>query len=87
MLFVLIYIFALIGYFGVGIFTYVNFDNSEFNKLGFYFERALIKLFYIIAFLGIMSFNEILLISISATIIEIIIALCDTPFLYLSKKI
>ena len=47
MLFVLIYIFALIGYFGVGIFTYVNFDNYEFNKLGFYFERALIKLFYI----------------------------------------
>lgn len=44
-------------------------------------------LFYLIAFGGIMSINEILLIALSATIIEIIIAICDTPFLYLSKKI
>ena len=44
-------------------------------------------MFYLIAFLGVMSFNEIIIISLSATIIEIIIALCDTPFLYLSKKI
>lgn len=44
-------------------------------------------LFYFIAFGGIMSLNEIIMIAFSATIIEIIIALCDTPFLYLSKKI
>lgn len=44
-------------------------------------------LFYAIAFLGIMSIKEISIIAISATIIEILIALCDTPFLYLSKKI
>ena len=44
-------------------------------------------LFYIIAFVGIMSMKEISLIALSATIIEIIIALCDTPFLYISKKV
>lgn len=43
--------------------------------------------FYTIAFLGIMPFKDILLMGLSATIIEIIIAICDTPFLYLSKKI
>lgn len=44
-------------------------------------------LFYLIAFAGVMSINEIIMFALSATIIEIIIALCDTPFLYLSKKI
>lgn len=44
-------------------------------------------LFYLIAFAGIMSMNEIMMIALSATIIEILIALCDTPFLYLSKKV
>lgn len=44
-------------------------------------------LFYIIAFLGLMPFNVILSLGMFATIIEIVIALCDTPFLYLSKKI
>ena len=44
-------------------------------------------LFYIIAFAGVMPMSEIIAIAISATIIEVIIALCDTPFLYLSKKI
>ena len=44
-------------------------------------------LFYFIAFGGIMSNSLILSIALSATIIEILIALCDTPFLYLSKKI
>ena len=44
-------------------------------------------LFYIIAFLGVMNITTILSIAMSATIIEILIALCDTPFLYISKKI
>lgn len=44
-------------------------------------------LFYLIAFGGDMPIQTILTISLSATIIEIIIALCDTPFLYISKKI
>lgn len=46
MLFVLIYIFALIGYFGVGILLYVNFDDERFNKIGFFFTKFLTKLFY-----------------------------------------
>lgn len=44
-------------------------------------------LFYIIAFGGIMPLNVILQVGLTATIIETIIALCDTPFLYLSKRI
>ena len=44
-------------------------------------------LFYLIAFAGIMPISEIIIIALSATIIEILIAICDTPFLYLSKKI
>jgi len=44
-------------------------------------------LFYLIAFGGTMPTSTILLMALSATIIEIIIALCDTPFLYISKKI
>lgn len=44
-------------------------------------------LFYIIAFLGVMDIETILTIALSATIIEVLIALCDTPFLYISKKI
>lgn len=44
-------------------------------------------LFYLIAFLGVMELPIILSIALSATIIEILIALCDTPFLYISKKV
>lgn len=44
-------------------------------------------LFYLIAFEGVMEMPVILSIALSATIIEILIALCDTPFLYISKKI
>lgn len=44
-------------------------------------------LFYLIAFLGVMDIGTILSIALSATIIEILIALCDTPFLYISKKV
>lgn len=43
--------------------------------------------FYFIAFGGIMPISVIISVGISATIIETIVALCDTPFLYLSKKI
>ena len=39
------------------------------------------------AFLGIFSIPVIISIATTTTIIEIVIALCDTPFLYLSKKL
>lgn len=44
-------------------------------------------IFYLIAFGGIMNIQTIIAVGISATIIETLIALCDTPFLYISKKI
>lgn len=44
-------------------------------------------LFYLIAFGGTMEMPIILSMALSATIIEVFIALCDTPFLYISKKI
>lgn len=43
--------------------------------------------FTTIAFLGIYSINDIIIISLATTLIETIIALCDTPFLYISRKI
>lgn len=41
-------------------------------------------LFYIIAFLGIYSMKDILSMTLTCCIIEIVVALCDTPFLYLA---
>lgn len=43
--------------------------------------------FAILAFVGIYTMKDIIIISIVTTVIETIIALCDTPFLYISKKI
>lgn len=43
--------------------------------------------FTFLAFVGIYSIKDILIIGLSTTIIETVIALCDTPFLYLSKRI
>lgn len=39
-----------------------------------------------IAFLGIISFKEVAILSINVWVIEVIIALLDTPFIYWSKK-
>ena len=44
-------------------------------------------LFNTLAFVGIFSIPVIISIATTTTIIEIVIALCDTPFLYLSKKL
>lgn len=44
-------------------------------------------LFTIFAFIGIYDIKTILSIATTTTVLEIIIAICDTPFLYLSKKI
>ena len=44
-------------------------------------------LFTIFAFIGIYDIKTILSIATTTTILEIIIAICDTPFLYFSKKI
>lgn len=43
-------------------------------------------LFIMGAFLGIYSFSECIMIAVSTSIIELIIALCDTPFLYFAVK-
>ena len=43
--------------------------------------------FTILAFIGIYDLTTILSIATTTTILEIIIAICDTPFLYLSKKL
>lgn len=42
--------------------------------------------FNTLAFIGIFSIPTIISIATTTTVIEIIIAICDTPFLYLSKK-
>lgn len=43
--------------------------------------------FVFLAFIGTYPLNEVLAIALSTCIIEIGIALCDTPFLYLAKKV
>lgn len=43
--------------------------------------------FVFLAFAGIYPFEEVLAIALSTCVIEIGIALCDTPFLYLGKKL
>lgn len=43
--------------------------------------------FIFLAFGGLMTFKELIIIAISTSLIETIIALCDTPFLYFAKKI
>ena len=43
--------------------------------------------FSILAFAGLMDIQTILSIATLASILEIVIAACDTPFLYLSKKL
>ena len=44
-------------------------------------------LFTILAFAGIFSLGTIFSIATTSTIIEIIIAICDTPFLFIAKKL
>ena len=41
-------------------------------------------LFYVIAFLGVYSMNDILAMTLTCCVIEIIVALIDTPFLYVA---
>ena len=43
--------------------------------------------FNFFAFVGIFSLPVIISIATTTTIIEVVIALCDTPFLYISKKL
>lgn len=42
--------------------------------------------FTLLAFAGVYSMGDILMIAISGSIIECAIALCDTPFLYMAKR-
>lgn len=42
--------------------------------------------FTFLAFGGLMNFKELIVIALSTSVIETIIALCDTPFLYLAKR-
>lgn len=43
--------------------------------------------FYLIAFGGTMAVGDLMGMAIACSIIEIFIALCDTPFLYISRKL
>lgn len=43
--------------------------------------------FVLLAFTGVFPFKEVIMIGVSTSVIEILIALCDTPFLYAAKGI
>lgn len=42
---------------------------------------------FFIAFYGIYPISEVIAMALSTSVIEIIIAVCDTPFLYISRKV
>lgn len=42
--------------------------------------------FVFLAFGGVYPFEEVVMIAVSTCVIEIIVALCDTPFLYIGRK-
>lgn len=44
-------------------------------------------LFFVIAFAFVLPFKEILTLGVTCYIIKVVITFCDTPFIYLSKKI
>lgn len=43
--------------------------------------------FFLIAFGGIFTFADILTLTLCCSVIEIIVAICDTPFLYLARRL
>ena len=45
-LFILVYIFSVIGYIGSGLFIYLNLDTYKFNKLGIFVNNILKYIFY-----------------------------------------
>lgn len=44
-------------------------------------------LFYLLAFLGTFSIGQIIAMGLATCLLEIVIGLCDTPFLYLARKL
>lgn len=76
------------------IYLYSKLKEKYPNKLWFRNNAATIIsncsenfLFVLLAFVGIYDMSLIISIALTKTILEIIIALLDTPFLYLSKKL
>ena len=58
------------------------------NNVATILSNSLENFFFLtFAFIGIYSFNTIIGIAITGSILETIIAICDTPFIYLSKKL
>lgn len=44
-------------------------------------------LFSVIAFLNVLSWNEVLILGITTYIVKVIITMCNTPFIYLARRI
>ena len=44
-------------------------------------------LFYLLAFLGTFSIGQIVAMGLATCLLEIVIGACDTPFLYLARKL
>jgi uncharacterized integral membrane protein (TIGR00697 family) len=42
--------------------------------------------FALLAFVGVYPFEEVLMIAVSTCVIEVVVALCDTPFLYIGRN-
>lgn len=86
-------LFALSNFLDVTLYEYLrNKTNGKYMWLRNNVSTILCNgtenfIFYTLAFGGIFSMSEIFAMGLSATIIEILIAICDTPFLYASKAL
>ena len=48
---------------------------------------CVISVFYILAFLGTYSFGQIISMGLATCLLECIIGVCDTPFLYMARRL
>lgn len=58
----------------------------KYNLMSYYYLKNIEEIGIFIRDIGIMSFKELIILGLTASAIEIIVALCDTPFLYWAKN-
>ena len=63
---------------------YLWLRNNASTLVSQFFDNIV---FHTIAFLGPMDFNHVMILSVNVWLLEAVVALLDTPFMYLAKKI
>ena len=82
-----LFMYILANYFDVILYSKLKLKRWQKNNICTILCNCLENFgFVFLAFGGVYAFKELIIIAISTCIIETIIALCDTPFLYLAGK-